>query len=116
MKEKEVKEVQREYPKGLLKDYNEVFKEAETIKQSEKEEKLNESINISTLDNQTISHDFTIESESFLEIIKPIETNEIKKENEKTNREFYKEKHKEHINNEEPYYNSYIVNNYCIIS
>ena len=119
MKEKEVKDVQREHPKGMLKDYNEVFKDEENNKQNEKEEKMNESINTSAPDNNhTTSHDYTIESESFLEIIKPIETNEVKKENKETHKEFHKEQqkeqHKEH-NNEEPQYNSYIGNNYCNI-
>ena len=71
MKEKEVKDVQREHPKGMLKDYNEVFKDEENNKQNEKEEKMNESINTSAQIIITLLLMMKYRKRVVLEIIKP---------------------------------------------
>ncbi len=89
LKEKEYKENYKEQPKGMLRDYSEVFKE-----------------NIKTADfikSEDVETQHKLESDLKLEINKEInfEVNEIKKD---SNTE---------INETQQPVNSYIVNNYC---
>jgi hypothetical protein len=97
MKEKETKETYREYPKCLLKDYDEVFKIQEN-NNSKEEIKSNEDINDNT--DTSTKHsglDMTIESESRAEIKShPINVS-LKKEDKERNDQK----------------NNYILNNYC---